>query len=354
MPLEAAATVVDEDGVTFRYVDETGEVSGVSLVQEVAIPRAGPDFVPLGKGAWEVRFARPEVDRFEYRFELRWPGPGRRDLILDPDNTKTAPGAFGLRSVIEFPEYEAPGWFDSEPPRGEVTELDIPSARLGGAQPCLLWSSHGSKPNARLPLLVALDGVEFERFSGLLRFLDAMTDMHAIPPMRALLMHPTRRDDHYSANPAFPAALEEEIVPAVNDVAPVRSGESNLAGLGASLGGLALIHAHRRMKVGFGALFLQSSTFLHHGYLLGFAHYRRVERFLSEILDGTGGGDNASIELTCGSVEFSLENNRAVARSLRRRGDSVGMHTLRDAHNWIAWRDAWDPHLVTLLQENFG
>lgn len=331
------------------------------------MPRAGPDFTPLGRGVWRARFARPEVNRFEYRFELSWPGSGKRELILDPENPKMAPGAFGARSVIEFPEYETPDWISNDPPAGNVATLTLPSARLGGDQTCLLWSSHDSSAGTALPLLIALDGLEFDSFSDLLRFLDVMIDRQAIPPMRALLMRPTKRDDHYSANPIFPLALSEEIIPAVDQLAPIRrsggvggsrgggAGRPELAGLGASLGGLALLHAQRRMESGFTALFLQSSTFLHHGYLLGFTHFRRVENFLDDVLVGRSQPANgANIELTCGTVEFSLENNWAVAAALESQGNPTGMHVLRDAHNWIGWRDAWDPHLVRLLGESFG
>lgn len=346
-------TVVDDKGVTFRVHDATGEISAMSLVQEVAIPRSGPDFRPVGNGLWAVRFERPEVDRFEYRFETRWPG-GDREVILDPDNPKTAPGAFGARSVIEFPGYVAPDWLSAEPPPGAVADLKLPSALLGGDQTCRLWSAHGSTPDAALPLLVALDGVEFEQFSGLVRFLDAMSERGLVPPMRALLMQPSQRDDHYSANPVFPRALADEILPAFEKVAPIAEGRRYRAGLGASLGGLALMHAEHTLPDTFGALFLQSSSFLHHGYMLGFKYYKRVGDFLTVLLEGNPVGEPTDIEITCGTVEFSRSNNIAVAEALERRDNKVGMHLLRDAHNWIAWRDGWTPHLVKLLGESFG
>jgi enterochelin esterase family protein len=347
------ATVVDEKGVSFWLHDLTGEISAVSLVQEVAVPRAGPDLRPAGNGMWRVRFDRPEVDRFEYRFELRWPG-GERDVVLDPNNPKQAPGAFGARSVIEFPEYKAPAWLDADPPQGTVLDLSLPSALLGGPQTCRLWACYGSEADLSLPLLVALDGIEFEQFSGLLHFLDATSEAGSLPPMRALLMHPSRRDEHYSASPDFPRALEEEILPAVSRLAPIAAGRRYCAGLGASLGGLALMHAERSRPETFGGLFLQSSSFLHHGYMLGFKYYRRVGDFLTELLEGEAVGEPADIVLTCGTVEFSRSNNIAVAEALERRGNRVHMQLLKDAHNWIAWRDAWAPHLVKLLGECFG
>jgi enterochelin esterase-like enzyme len=54
--------------------------------------------------------------------------------------------------------------------------------------------------------------------------------------------------------------------------------------------------------------------------------------------------------LTCGSVEENLHNNRDMARTLRRQGYPLELHEVPDAHNYIAWRDAFDPHLSNLLR----
>jgi enterochelin esterase family protein len=53
--------------------------------------------------------------------------------------------------------------------------------------------------------------------------------------------------------------------------------------------------------------------------------------------------------MTCGAVEENLRNNRAAEQALRTQGYNVGLHELRDAHNWVAWRDGLDPHLADVL-----
>jgi enterochelin esterase family protein len=55
--------------------------------------------------------------------------------------------------------------------------------------------------------------------------------------------------------------------------------------------------------------------------------------------------------VTCGAVEMNLPNNRAASLALRRQGYPVRFVASRDAHNWTAWRDLFDPHLVALLGE---
>ncbi len=48
-------------------------------------------------------------------------------------------------------------------------------------------------------------------------------------------------------------------------------------------------------------------------------------------------------------VEENLANNEAMARSLSRLGHRAVLHRCRDAHNFIAWRDALDPYLRGLM-----
>jgi enterochelin esterase family protein len=344
---------VNADGVTFRYLDEAGVVDAVSLVQEVAMPRAGPILAPAGEGLFEARFSRPAVDRLEYRFDVVY-RDGGRELQLDPANPLRAPGAFGERSVIEFPGYRPPRWLDRDPPRGDVHALMLESALLGDQQEALLWASHGSSLDTPLPLMVVLDGLEFERFSRLTHMLDAEMASGRLPAMRALLLHPTRRDDHYSANPALPDAIENELLPQVHQLAPIPASRRYRVGLGASLGGLALLHAQRVRPATFGALFLESSSFFHHEQLLGFEYLQRIEQFVAGVLGCGTWPDPVPITLTCGRVELNLPNNRAVARALRAQGYDARLHITRDAHNWVAWRDAWTPRLTALLRKAFS
>jgi enterochelin esterase family protein len=53
--------------------------------------------------------------------------------------------------------------------------------------------------------------------------------------------------------------------------------------------------------------------------------------------------------VTCGTAEENLDNNRALAEALRRRGWDVRTFWNRDAHNWTAWRDALHPQLAETL-----
>jgi enterochelin esterase family protein len=53
-------------------------------------------------------------------------------------------------------------------------------------------------------------------------------------------------------------------------------------------------------------------------------------------------------------VEENLANNREMVRALRAQGYPAELFEVPDAHNYVAWRDAFDPHLTGLLAEVWG
>ena len=123
-------------------------------------------------------------------------------------------------------------------------------------------------------------------------------------------------------------------------------------GAGASLGALALLHAQRRHPGVLGGLFLQSGSFFRQRFdrhESRFPRFGRIARFVGRVLAPDAWDDAVPVRMTCGTVEENLRNNRAVASALARQGYDVALHEARDAHNWVAWRDSLDPHLLDVL-----
>jgi enterochelin esterase family protein len=341
---------VQEDRAVFLLHDPDGAFAWLRLRQELQRPRQGPELVRReGAAVWELDFPRPAVDRMEYAFEGRH-HDGRVETFCDPGNPLRAPGAFGDRSVVEFPGYRAPAWCDDEPLGGQLLEVAVPSSRLRTDLSAKIWTSRDADPEAPLPLLVAHDGSEYAHLSQLLRLLDRMTQAGRLPPLRAVLLDPVDRNEHYSASAAYAQAVAGEVLPALAWLAP--NGRHPVVGMGASLGALAMLHVHRSRPSAFAGLFLQSSSFFRQRYdrqESGFPRFRRIARFVGEVLNASSAERAIPVTLTCGAVEENLANNRAVTRALRRQGYEARLHVSRDAHNYIAWRDTFDPNLVDLL-----
>jgi enterochelin esterase family protein len=343
------------DQVIFTLPDPKRELRRVQLVHELVRPRLGPDFVRRS-GGWRLAFPRPAVDRLEYRLHLTR-ADGSTDTVNDPENPLRAPGPFGDKSVVELPGYGAPAWTQAQDvPKGETMPFAIRSRALRADVTGILWASAGSDPAARLPLLVAHDGPEYALYSGLVRFLDAMIAEGRLPSMRAALVAPIDRDQNYSASAAYARTLANDVLPRIDQLAPSPSRRRMRVGIGASLGALAMLHAHRSHAELFGGLFLQSGSFFRERWdkhESGFVRFGRITRFVGTVLAGKG-ADPIDVVMTCGAVEENLWNNRAVRNALAGQGYAATLHENRDTHNWIAWRDTFEPHLLELLQRKWG
>jgi enterochelin esterase-like enzyme len=322
--VSSAAT---DDEVTFRLPDGDRALVGVRLLPALSLPNVPLEFEHRD-GAWTLTLKRPPVWRMEYRFQLRHRDGGTEELC-DLENPLRAPGAFGDKSVVEFPDYRAPAWLSQDRTPGEYLEIS-PRVRV--------WTPTG--PDEPLPLLIAHDGPEYDRLANLTWY----SATH--PGHRVALLTPGDRNDEYSANPAYTRTLAQEIIPAIRRAVAVRG---PLVGMGASLGGLAMLHAQRRRPGLFGGLFLQSGSFFDRRLdpqEQGFSRFTRVVRFVESIRPARP----IPITITCGLAEENLANNRQLAAVLKAQGHPVDLVEIPDAHNYVGWRDAFEPALTDLLR----
>lgn len=362
-----ASAWVNGAAVTFRFPDPAHRLAGVRLSQDVRIPGdllnfhrtpADPsDGDDDGADGWELTVARPPVTRMEYLFELRYPDGGA-ETVTDPGNPRQVQGAFGPKSVLEFPNYRPPRWLTANAEPGRSATFEVPARSLDGAVAVRTWVPADARDEDVLPLLVAHDGPEYDTLASLTGYLAAGVAGGWLPRLRAALLSPGPRDRWYSANPSYTQALARAVIPALDR----RLATSVRIGMGTSLGGLAMLHAHCRYPEAFDGLFLQSGSFFcprFDDHERQFPYYPRVVRFVASVLDqdiqnGHRPVPMTPITLTCGAIEENVDNNRLMAQALRAQGNPVTWHELPDMHNYTAWRDAFDPHLTRLLRQVCG
>lgn len=358
MPDPAGGPRLTRDRVTFRLPDPQRRYVAAQLLQELRRPRAGPRFDPA-EGGWTLDVPRPDlvspgVDRMEYRIEVQH-RDGGWEALLDPGNPLRATGPFGDTSELRLPHYAPPRWIDwaedeaDAAQGGTLLDLQVRSDVLGAHLPLRLWTSAGGDPDDERPLLLAHDGPELAAHADLLAFGAAMVRDGRLPPHRIALLGPVDRDETYAASPVYARALTRELLPLLAWLAPARSRRP--VGLGASLGGLAMLHVHRTVPDALDGLFLQSASCFRRSdrHEASFGRFRRIVRFVDGVLDAPDVIRRIPVGMTCGTVEENLPGNVAMAEALRAQGYEAVLTTVRDAHHWRAWRDAWDPHLVDLL-----
>ena len=332
--------------LTFRVPDPGGRLAGVRLRQDVRIPGDRLDFRRAGD-CWELVIPRPAVSRMEYLLELRH-DDGSSEWVTDPENPMQVDGAFGAKSVLEFPGYQPPPWLSAPAEPGTSRAFGLPAPSLGAEISVRTWSPAGTSDDEPLPLLVVNDGPEYDSLASITRYLSAGVTGNWLPRLRAALLSPGPRDAWYSANAGYARALRRSVIPPLIG----RLATTTRIGMGTSLGALAMLHAHCRYPDAFDALFLQSGSFFCptlDSQERRFPYYRRIVRFVAAAHSGSLRVRTIPVVLTCGQIEENVANNRLMTRVLRADGYQANLHEVPDTHNYTAWRDALDPHLTRLL-----
>jgi enterochelin esterase-like enzyme len=320
-----------EGAIRFIYRERGMRLARVELAHQV--PGLPHRFTRRGR-TWELMAPVPDVDRLEYQLELI-DRSGRSEWVVDPENPLRTSGPWGEKSVLEFPSYRKPAWVDAEPV-GKTEPVVYSSRILRASLRAIRWNHPDA--DERSPLLVAHDGPEYADHSSLLTLLGRL------PPLRAVLLAPIDRNETYSASALYARALVEELLPAF--------GHARLRiGVGASLGALSLLHAHRRFPASFDALFLQSGSFFRRRdrHECRFPRFDRISRFTGSVIAGRAERP-IPVTIACGTIEDNFPANTAMFEALRRQGYDARFQPFRDGHNWVAWRDSFHPHLEQLIE----
>lgn len=334
--------------VVLRLDDPDSRYAGVRLASDLPLSHEQRSFARNGTG-WVLELDLEDVQRLEYKLEVDH-HDGGTEQILDPGNDKRAPGAFGDKSVLERKDYAAPAWLDAEGVPGRYDEAEIRGRGLGGTVAMRVWSPADAPPGTPLRLLLANDGPEYDALAQLTRYTAATIAGGAVPPFRVALLQPGDRNNWYSASAAYSRVLDSDVLPELRSAFGVIG---QPVAMGASLGALAMLHAQRRFPRAFSGLFLQSGSYFMPRYdrhESGFSRYSRIIRFVRDTRRTGEYAMPVPVTITVGKAEENAHNNRSMARALAAQGYEVSLEEVLDMHNYVGWRDAFDPHLTTLLK----
>jgi enterochelin esterase-like enzyme len=329
--------LVSREGVTFLY---RGEADAVFLRMFISgLPAAQPLERVAGSDLWLLHLSLPEQSRFEYKFEVK--RGGANEWLTDPLNPFRASDPFGENSVCQGWGYLPPEWTlpDENARAGSFDELTVESRHLG-RRAVLLYLPARFRRTRRYPLLVLHDGGDYLRYAQLKVVLDNLIHRLEIPPLIvALTESPDRLRDYVGFDPHADFVVGE-LLPAVAARAPLDPDPAMRGAMGASLGGVAALHAAWRHPGAFGRLLLQSGSFAFTdiGANRRGPVFEPVVRFMNAFR-ARPGRPAERIYVSCGIYESLIYENRSLVPLLQQQRLQVRYEEARDGHNWQGWRD---------------
>ncbi len=293
-----------------------------------------------GTDLWTLRIAVANEGRFEYKLAIG--RGGGEDLVLDPLNPEVADDPFGQNSVCRTSGYRRPDW--SEPrgaPAGRIEQIAVESPAFGGARTEHVYLPPGYDPEARYPLLVVHDGIDFVTYAELSVSLDNLIDAGDVPPLVAALVQTGDRPGEYAGGRQHSRYLVQDLLPALEARYGLTPVPEERVLMGASLGAVAALATAFRYPGRFGGLVLNSGSFILDERKLA----RRPHPVFFRIADLVRLFRRAPALpptrafVSTGELEGLASENRALASFLRERGVDVLFKSVWDGHHWHNWRD---------------
>jgi len=330
--------LVERGQVTFVYRGQADEVilrrwiSGLNTSQPLQRIE--------GSDLWVLAMELPEKSRFEYKFEVV--RGSDRQLVVDALNPVLAHDPFGANSVCQGHGYKRPGWtrHNALARSGELSQISVASKAFGGSRDVQIYLPARFRRNRSYPLLLVHDGGDYLRYADLKTVLDNLIHRLEIPAMIVALTQSPDRLIEYTGNEQHARFLGEDLLPALYAQFPLIDDSRARGLMGASLGGVAALHAASRYPNLFGQLLLQSGSFA----FSDLGHHQKgpifdpVVRFVNEFRKRPYALAE-KIYLSCGIYESLIYENRSLVPLLQAQGMQVYFEEARDAHNWENWRD---------------
>jgi enterochelin esterase-like enzyme len=330
--------LVQPGSVTFVYRGAADEVILRRWISgfNTALPMQSLE----GTDLWLLTMELPQGSRFEYKFEVV--RKGQRELLLDAFNDVVAHDPFGANSVCQGYGYQRPAWTlpEADVRPGSLTQLPVQSRAFEGRRDVEVYLPARFKRSRRYPLLVVHDGLDYLRYADLKTVLDNLIHRLEIPPMVVALTQSPDRLAEYTGDRRHARFLVEDLLPAMTARFPLLEDTAARGLLGASLGGVAALHAASLYPDHFGQLLLQSGSFA----FSDLGHHQKGPVFDPVVRFMNGYRKNPfalahKVYLSCGIYESLIYENRSIVPLLQAQGMQVHFEEARDAHNWENWRD---------------
>lgn len=290
-------------------------------------------------------FTAVEPDRMQLREGWRKLLP---HAVADPLNAHSWKGGRGHPvSAFELPNApEQPGWSTPASVWNEPQCITWRSDRLGNQRRVWIFTTGEPNEEAR-PLAVLLDGQFWAESMPVWPALAALTDARKLPPAVYLLIDVidnAHRSRELPCNADFWLAVQQELLPQVQAIAPFSDRADRTIVAGQSFGGLSAMYAGLHWPQRFGCVLSQSGSYW-------WPH--RGGRETGEIVAGLERGElnpqGLRIVLEAGIREpLIFRANQALLTQLDHMQQPVFWRQVDGGHDALCWRGGLTAGLITL------
>ena len=273
----------------------------------------------------------PAAARFEYKFivDSTW--------VLDPLNPRRVSGGYGPNSEVWMPSYRPPAdvTVRLRVPRGTLDTIRIRSAILGRTHTVTVYRPPGyAASSAAAPVLYVLDGGEYLSLGVMNVVLDNLIADRAITPPVCIFLDPrtnpadsrtSMRMGDYAMSDSFLTSLITEIRPFIMKRYRCSGNPAQTGIMGASLGGLAAVHAAFERPEVFGFCAAQSPSFWWDNARL----LTRIENSPSRPF---------AVYIDTGTIRDAQDAARRARDLFAARGYRLHYEEHPEGHNWVNWR----------------
>lgn len=268
--------------------------------------------------------------------------------ISDPLNAQSWRGGRGHAvSALEMPDAPVqPGWNHPDAPYKKPVCIEWHSARLKNRRRVWIFTTGDDRPDR--PLAVLLDGQFWAESMPVWPALASLTRDGKLPPAVYVLIDvidTAHRSRELSCNPDFWLAVQDELLPQVNNIAPFSDRPDRTVVAGQSFGGLSSLYAGLNWPQRFGCILSQSGSYWwpHRGA-------PQDGLLIEQLKAGEKTARGLRIVLEAGRNEpLILRANQAILAELHTQ-QPVFWRQVDGGHDALCWRGGLTQGLMTLWQ----
>ncbi|EGK62693.1 enterochelin esterase [Enterobacter hormaechei ATCC 49162] len=268
--------------------------------------------------------------------------------ISDPLNAQSWRGGRGHAvSALEMPDAPVqPGWNHPDAPYKKPVCIEWHSARLKNRRRVWIFTTGDDRPDR--PLAVLLDGQFWAESMPVWPALASLTRDGKLPPAVYVLIDvidTAHRSRELPCNPDFWLAVQDELLPQVNNIAPFSDRPDRTVVAGQSFGGLSSLYAGLNWPQRFGCILSQSGSYWwpHRGA-------PQDGLLIEQLKAGEKTARGLRIVLEAGRNEpLILRANQAILAELHTQ-QPVFWRQVDGGHDALCWRGGLTQGLMTLWQ----